>query len=111
MHYPTERIAHTTAFVTTVVKHWLEGVLKGCQGGIARIVWLAYSPMEQINLSCDHYINRNIKPFIRYTEYCFVIKERVWVMIPGQPSVMLKEYTSTVCKDNIVGLVMHTSRF
>ena len=24
MHYPTERIAHTTAFVTPVVAHWLE---------------------------------------------------------------------------------------
>ena len=24
MHLPTDRIAHTTAFVTPVVKHWLE---------------------------------------------------------------------------------------
>ena len=24
MHHPTDRIAHTTAFVTPVVKHWLE---------------------------------------------------------------------------------------
>ena len=24
MHYPTDRIIHTTAFVTPVVKHWLE---------------------------------------------------------------------------------------
>ena len=24
MHYPTDRIAHTTAFVTPVVEHWLE---------------------------------------------------------------------------------------
>ena len=24
MHHPTERITHTTAFVTPVVKHWLE---------------------------------------------------------------------------------------
>ena len=24
MHHPTERIAHTTAFVTQVVEHWLE---------------------------------------------------------------------------------------
>ena len=24
MHYPTDRIAHVTAFVTTVVEHWLE---------------------------------------------------------------------------------------
>ena len=24
MHYPTDRIIHTTAFVTPVMKHWLE---------------------------------------------------------------------------------------
>ena len=24
MHYPTDRITHTTAFVTPVVEHWLE---------------------------------------------------------------------------------------
>ena len=24
MHHPTDRITHTTAFVTTVVKHWQE---------------------------------------------------------------------------------------
>ena len=24
MHNPTDRIAHTTAFVTPVVEHWLE---------------------------------------------------------------------------------------
>ena len=24
MHHPTERIAHTTAFVTPIVEHWLE---------------------------------------------------------------------------------------
>ena len=26
MHHPTDRIAHTTAFVTPVVEHWLERV-------------------------------------------------------------------------------------
>ena len=24
MHHPTDRIAHTTAFVTPVLEHWLE---------------------------------------------------------------------------------------
>ena len=24
MHHPTERIAHTTAFVTPVMEHWVE---------------------------------------------------------------------------------------
>ena len=26
MHHPTDRIAHTTAFVTPVVEHWLEEI-------------------------------------------------------------------------------------
>ena len=28
MHHPTDRIAHTTAFVTPVVNHWLEPVFE-----------------------------------------------------------------------------------
>ena len=24
MHHPTDRVAHTTAFITPVVEHWLE---------------------------------------------------------------------------------------
>ena len=31
MHHPTDRIAHTTAFVIQVVEHWLERV--GLYGG------------------------------------------------------------------------------
>ena len=27
MHHPTDRLAHTTAFVTPVVEHWLEQVI------------------------------------------------------------------------------------
>ena len=27
MHYPTDMITHTTAFVTPVVEHWLNGVI------------------------------------------------------------------------------------
>ena len=30
MHHPTDRIAHTTAFVTPVVEHWLERSMYGC---------------------------------------------------------------------------------
>ena len=29
MHHPTERIIHTTAFVTLVVEHWLEREILG----------------------------------------------------------------------------------
>ena len=28
MHHPTDRIPHTTAFVTPVVEHWLEREIK-----------------------------------------------------------------------------------
>ena len=28
MHHPTDRITHTTAFVTPVVEHWLEHCFK-----------------------------------------------------------------------------------
>ena len=28
MHHPTDRITHTTAFVTPVVEHWLEREIK-----------------------------------------------------------------------------------
>ena len=29
MHHPTDRIAHTTAFVTPVMEHWLEREIEG----------------------------------------------------------------------------------
>ena len=44
MHHPTDRIAHNTAFVTPVVRHWLErelarlsvsaGLLDACRVGM-----------------------------------------------------------------------------
>ena len=30
MHHPTDRIIHTTAFVTPVVEHWLEREIAQC---------------------------------------------------------------------------------
>ena len=30
MHYPTDRIVHTTAFVTPVVEHWLKQQIAEC---------------------------------------------------------------------------------
>ena len=32
MHHPTDRIAHTTAFVTPVVEHWLEREIAQFEG-------------------------------------------------------------------------------
>ena len=34
MHHPTDRIAHTTAFVTPVVEHWLEREIAKKEGNI-----------------------------------------------------------------------------
>ena len=41
MHHPTERITHTTAFVTPVVDHWLEREIAQWvgSGGFCLIVW------------------------------------------------------------------------
>ena len=30
MHHPTDRITHTTAFVTPVMEHWLEREIAQC---------------------------------------------------------------------------------
>ena len=49
MHHPTDRIAHTTAFVTPVVEHWLEWEIA---------------------------LNKQIPPFIEYIEY---MKRGVWI--------------------------------
>ena len=34
MHHPTDRIAHTTAFVTPVVEHWLEREIALCNSDV-----------------------------------------------------------------------------
>ena len=33
MHHPTDRIAHTTAFVTPVMEHWLEREIRQIRDG------------------------------------------------------------------------------
>ena len=35
MHHPTDRITHTTAFVTPVVEHWLEREIAQCRGTVS----------------------------------------------------------------------------
>ena len=37
MHHPTDRIAHTTAFVTPVVEHWLEREIASKFGNTFRV--------------------------------------------------------------------------
>ena len=61
MHHPTDRIAHTTAFVTPVVEHWLEreiaqwvniigyfNILKYCQ--LAKIFFEMLDMTQRANL-------------------------------------------------------------
>ena len=43
MHHPTDRIAHTTAFVTPVVEHWLE---RDIQGQSAHLVCSGQNPAD-----------------------------------------------------------------
>ena len=52
MHHPTDRIAHTTAFVTPVVEHWLEREIAQwvhpMSGYKAGVSWLPIpAPMAQ----------------------------------------------------------------
>ena len=47
MHHPTDRIVHTTAFVTPVVEHWLE-----------RVFYLMMHSMV-IKWQCRHLLHKN----------------------------------------------------
>ena len=55
MHHPTDRIAHTTAFVTPVVEHWLEREIAQ---------WV--HPMK--DRSDDPPLPNNNKPRVEFTE-------------------------------------------
>ena len=53
MHHPTDRITHTTAFVTPVMEHWLERA-KGVQGHVKNIVYCLFIEVKHINcMICD----------------------------------------------------------
>ena len=43
MHYPTDRITHTTAFVTPVVEHWLEREIEDKRDELDAVLGLAHS--------------------------------------------------------------------
>ena len=42
MHHPTDRITHTTAFVTPVVEHWLEQEMAQWVGFEIPLSWSFY---------------------------------------------------------------------
>ena len=52
MHHPTDRIAHTTAFVTPVVEHWLEREIARLYG--VRHMVKDHSDSEKENLLPPH---------------------------------------------------------
>ena len=43
MHHPTDRIAHTTVFVTPVVEHWPEREIVNLKYNDVTITWQAYN--------------------------------------------------------------------
>ena len=49
MHHPTDRIAHITALVTPVIKHWLERKIGGVQMNILPLV--EYAPQCLVTTS------------------------------------------------------------
>ena len=54
MHHPTDRIRHTTAFVTPVVDHWLEREIAQWvhhEGSIQQLIapWLGYGSFYEYN--------------------------------------------------------------
>ena len=50
MHHPTDRIAHTTTFVTPVVEHWLEREILSSKLGKIKFenVIVAYNPFNNL---------------------------------------------------------------
>ena len=55
MHHPTDRIAHTTAFVTPVVEHWLERVFNKRVHVIINTVTRNY--FHQLNRTQHKFVN------------------------------------------------------
>ena len=46
MHHPTDRITHTTAFVTPVVEHWLEREI---------VQWVVPNQVVLYNIGISYY--------------------------------------------------------
>ena len=73
MYHHTDRIAHTTAFVTPVVEHWLErdisleGIFKLKQSRISHTVNLRLSIAKQNIDLCFRYEDRKVDHRLRQT--------------------------------------------
>ena len=53
MHHPTDRITHTTAFVTPVVEHWLEREIAQWVGGVKNMFEGDMHSGEQLSFSTN----------------------------------------------------------
>ena len=47
MHHPTERTAHTTAFVTPVVEHWLDREIAKISKQGQAIIYIKEEPLQK----------------------------------------------------------------
>ena len=69
MHHPTDRIAHTTAFVTIVVEHWLEREIAQ---------WIKWSlgfdlpPSWFVFQSFYRCVHTNLHVIYRYPKICII---------------------------------------
>ena len=53
MHHPTDRITHTTAFVTPVMEHWLEREIAQWVGGTCLKQYYIYTGMLKYQIVID----------------------------------------------------------
>ena len=56
MHHPTDRISHTTTFVTPVVEHWLEREIAQWVGSTMNL--LLESPVAEMGTAHGELLNK-----------------------------------------------------
>ena len=68
MHHPTNRIVHTTAFVTPVMKHWLEWEIAQCINYEGSIQWPIAPWVDALSWN--------------YVLQLFILWRKCWVIVP-----------------------------
>ena len=77
MHHPTDRIIHTTAFVTPVVEHWLEREIALEQGVAHDCIWIIEIGLtSSIHLELDVY-KTSLNIVVAFAYICFRFKHTV----------------------------------
>ena len=66
MHHPTDRITHTTAFVTPVVEHWLERCFIGNKNHLELLVLYISERVAHVAAAgfLSHYLSGHL-PYVR----------------------------------------------